>query len=138
MTREIANKTAPGTAGEAGSGASCGQPAPGCPARQMAAEGGVAPAVVEAPCWVVGEMSDRPAALARQPSWTGSNPPPGAWCRACHGTRWWTERHEPKGWRCMTCHPPVHLPAEAVRREGEGEAVSIPRAQEAGGINLDE
>jgi hypothetical protein len=35
---------------------------------------------------------------------------------------WWTERHEPHGWRCMTCHPPVHLAADAVRREGEGDA----------------
>jgi hypothetical protein len=49
-------------------------------------------------------------------------PVPGAWCNACHGLRWWTERQQPKGWRCLTCHPPVHLPAEVVRRLGEGEA----------------
>ena len=49
-------------------------------------------------------------------------PPPGAWCLACHGTLWWTERHEPKGWRCGKCHPPDHLRAEAVRWEGEGAA----------------
>ena len=38
----------------------------------------------------------------------------------CHGASWWTERHEPKGWRCARCHPPDHLPAEAVKREGKG------------------
>jgi hypothetical protein len=72
-------------------------------------------------------MSDLPPALAHPPSWgEATPPPPGAWCRACRGTRWWTERREPHGWRCLTCHPPMHLPAEAVRREGEveGETVS--------------
>ena len=59
---------------------------------------------------------ERPACLSGSPAALGGSnpPPPGAWCRACHGTRWWTERHEPKGWRCMTCHPP----ADAIRREG--------------------
>jgi hypothetical protein len=61
-------------------------------------------------------------------------PPPGAWCRACQGTRWWTEQHQPRGWRCLTCHPPVHLAAGAIRREGEGEAALFRRA----GIDLDE
>jgi hypothetical protein len=65
-------------------------------------------------------MSDLPPALAHPPSWGDPTPPPpGAWCRACHGTRWWTERQEPHGWRCLRCHPPAHLPAEAIRREGE-------------------
>jgi hypothetical protein len=31
----------------------------------------------------------------------------------------------------MTCHPPVHLPAEAVRREGEGELVPGVAPQDA-------
>jgi hypothetical protein len=44
--------------------------------------------------------------------------------RACHGTRWWSERHQPKGWRCWTCHPPVHLPPEAIQREGEDRGAS--------------
>ena len=66
-------------------------------------------------------MSDRPPGLAWMPSTADVTPPlPGAWCRACYGTRWWTERHQPKGWRCLRCHPPDHLPTEAVRREGEG------------------
>jgi hypothetical protein len=30
-------------------------------------------------------------------------PPPGTWCNACYGQRWWTERQHPAGWRCMTC-----------------------------------
>jgi hypothetical protein len=61
-------------------------------------------------------MSDDPHGLGRMPSDASLTPPPfGAWCRACRGTRWWTERREPKGWRCWTCHPPVHLPAEAIR-----------------------
>jgi hypothetical protein len=69
-------------------------------------------------------MNDLPPHLAHQPSWSEPiPPPPGAWCRACRGTRWWTERHKPHGWRCLTCHPPDHLPAEAVRREGEAEKV---------------
>jgi hypothetical protein len=55
-------------------------------------------------------------------------PPHGAWCRACHRTRWWTERHKPKGWRCMTCHPPDHLRPDQIRREGEAALVPIPRA----------
>ena len=73
-------------------------------------------------------MSDRPPELARMPSWADATPPwPGAWCRACRGTRWWTERQASKGWRCLTCHPPLHLTADAIRRAGEGEAVPIPR-----------
>jgi hypothetical protein len=43
-------------------------------------------------------------------------PPPGAWCRACRGTRWWTERRQQRGWRC---HPPAHLKAEAIRLQGQ-------------------
>jgi hypothetical protein len=65
------------------------------------------------------------------PSWADATPPwPGSWCRACHGTRWWTERRDPRGWRCMTCHPPVHLPADAIRREGEADVTGLgaPRA----------
>jgi DNA-binding transcriptional LysR family regulator len=70
---------------------------------------------------VVAAMSDRSPALAHPPSWaTTTPPPPGAWCRACHGTRWWTERRESHGWRCMTCHPPHHLVVEAIRREDGG------------------
>jgi hypothetical protein len=68
-------------------------------------------------------MSDRPPSLAQMPSTADLRPPPtGSWCRACHSTRWWTERHQPRGWRCWTCHPPVHLPPEAVRREGDAGA----------------
>jgi hypothetical protein len=60
-------------------------------------------------------MSDRPAGLAHPPSWSQpAPPPPGAWCRSCHGTSWWTERHEPKGWRCAKCHPPDHLPVDQI------------------------
>ena len=66
-------------------------------------------------------MSDRPPELVGMPSTADvMSPLPGAWCSSCYGTRWWTERHEPKGWRCATCHPPAHLPAEAIRGEGEG------------------
>ena len=73
-------------------------------------------------------MSDHPAALAHSPSWSElTPPPPGAWCRACHGTRWWTERHGPKGWRCLTCHPPAHLPASAIPREGDEPQLSADR-----------
>ena len=46
-------------------------------------------------------MSDaHPALLQRQPSWAENDmrPPEGAWCRACHGIRWWTELHAPNGW----------------------------------------
>jgi hypothetical protein len=79
-------------------------------------------------------VSDRPPALAQPPSWADAiPPPPGAWCRACHGTRWWTERHEPHGWRCVTCHPPVHLPADQIRREAEGTEPLFRQA----GIELD-
>ena len=45
-------------------------------------------------------------------------PPEGAWCRACHGMRWWTELHAPKGWRCMNCHPPAHLAPDQVEIVG--------------------
>ena len=58
-------------------------------------------------------------------------PPPGAWRRACHGTRWWTERQQPRGWRCMMCHPPDHLPPEAIRRENEVEVAPSPAAPRA-------
>jgi hypothetical protein len=72
-------------------------------------------------------MSDRPPELARMPSWAEATPPwPGAWCRACWGTRWWTERRASKGWRCLRCHPPSHLPPEAIRRENESD--DAPRA----------
>jgi hypothetical protein len=74
-------------------------------------------------------MSDRQSALARMPSWGDNTPPwPGSWCRACHGTRWWTEQHDPHGWRCLTCHPPDHLPAEAIRRENEADHAPGPAA----------
>jgi hypothetical protein len=37
----------------------------------------------------------------------------------------------------MTCHPPVHLPAEAVRREGDGEAaVVMPRGAVMIGVRI--
>jgi hypothetical protein len=78
-----------------------------------------------------GGSDERPASPAHPPSWADGNPPPGAWCRACHGTRWWTERLEPHRWRCLTGHPPVHLAAAAIRREGEGDAIPLPRAQDA-------
>jgi hypothetical protein len=72
-------------------------------------------------------MSERPPSLARMPSDASLTPPlPGAWCRACHGTRWWTERHGPRGWCCLTCHPPDHLPADAIRREGQGPSLPAP------------
>jgi hypothetical protein len=77
-------------------------------------------------------MSDLPPGLAQMPSWADATPPwPGAWCRACHGTRWWTERRDPKGWRCLTCHPPDHLPVEAIRREGEADDAPEPAAPRA-------
>jgi hypothetical protein len=66
------------------------------------------------------------------PSWADATPPwPGTWCRACHGTRWWTERQASKGWRCMMCHPPDHLPAEAIRRESEADDARVPAAPRA-------
>jgi hypothetical protein len=72
-------------------------------------------------------MSDRPPELARVPSWADATPPwPGAWCRACYGTRWWTA----KGWRCMRCLPPSHLPPEAIRRENE--PADAPRVVDRG------
>jgi hypothetical protein len=77
-------------------------------------------------------MSDRPPELARMPSWAEAVPPwPGSWCRACHGTRWWTERQQARGWRCMTCHPPAHLAPEAIRRENEVEVAPVPAAPRA-------
>jgi hypothetical protein len=77
-------------------------------------------------------MSDLPPELARMPSWAEAvPPPPGAWCRACYGRRWWTERGDPKGWRCTTCHPPDPLPPEAIRREGEADGVPVPAAPRA-------
>jgi hypothetical protein len=71
-------------------------------------------------------------------------PPPGAWRRACRGTRWWTERRQPHGWRCMRCLPPDHLPSEAIRRESEAD--DAPRGLDRGadplfrqaGLDLDE
>ena len=72
-------------------------------------------------------MSDDPLGLGRMPADASlTSPPPGAWCRACRGTRWWTERHEPKGWRCLLCHPPLHLRPDQIRREGEVEVVPTP------------
>ena len=68
------------------------------------------------------DVSDQLPGLAQMPSTTDvTPPPPGAWCRACQGTRWWTERHGSRGWRCLTCHPQVHLTAAAIRREGEAQ-----------------
>ena len=40
----------------------------------------------------------------------------------------------------MTCHPPLHLPAEAIRQEGEGGAVPRPDADplfRQAGLDLD-
>jgi hypothetical protein len=85
-------------------------------------------------------MSDRSPSLQRQPSTADvTPPPPGAWCRACFGQRWWTERRDPKGWRCLTCHPPVHLSADAIRREGEepGRSHADQLFRQAG-LDLDE
>ena len=81
------------------------------PRHRVTAQGGVE-----------GRMSGQGApSLQRYPSTADTAPPtPGAWCSSCFGTRWWTERHQPKGWRCVRCHPPAHLSAEAIRREGEG------------------
>jgi hypothetical protein len=59
-------------------------------------------------------------------------------CRACFGQRWWTERRDPKGWRCLTCHPPDHLRAEAIRREGEVvEVESTDLLFQQAGMSLD-
>jgi hypothetical protein len=64
-------------------------------------------------------MSDLPPELARMPSWADATPPlPGSCCRACRGTRWWTERRDSKGWRRMRFLPPSHLPSEVIRRKG--------------------
>jgi hypothetical protein len=91
----------------------------------MEAAGGAAQPLGAAQDGVAGTMSDRPPALAHPPSWaTTASPPPGAWCRACHATRWWTEGRESHGWRCVTCHPPVHLLlVEAIQRESAGGGV---------------
>jgi len=72
-------------------------------------------------CGSMPEADELSAILARTPSTSDpAEPLPGAWCRACQGTRWWTERRQPRGWRCLTCHPPAHLPASEVRRAGDG------------------
>jgi len=65
-------------------------------------------------------MSEAQRHLQRPPSWAQADmpPPEGAWCAACHGQRWWTERHTPKGWRCSTCHP-HHLAADQVAMVGD-------------------
>jgi hypothetical protein len=60
-----------------------------------------------------------------------ARPSPGAWCRACRGTRWWTERQASRGWRCMRCLPPDHLPPEAIRRESEPDDAPVPAAPHA-------
>jgi hypothetical protein len=67
-----------------------------------------------------GSPATRPPGLQSQPSWAQSaqRPVPGAWCNACHGLRWWTERQQPKGWRCLRCHPPAHLPPQRVEIVG--------------------
>jgi hypothetical protein len=68
-------------------------------------------------------VTDRYPGLARMPADANLTAPPhGAWCRACHGTRFWTERREPRGWRCVTCHPPDHLRPDQIRREEQGDA----------------
>ena len=73
-------------------------------------------------------MSDHPRCAGAFAVLVGADTPTtGAWCRACHGTRWWTERHGPKGWRCLTCHPPAHLPASAIPREGDEPQLSADR-----------
>jgi hypothetical protein len=89
-------------------------------------------------------MSDLPPELARMPSWAEATPPwPGAWCRACRRTRWWTERRDPKGWRCLRCCPPSHLPPEAIRRESEPDDATRAPARDAdplfrqAGLSLD-
>ena len=120
-----AGYAAPGTAGGGGSDAGGRRSPADCPARRVAATGGAAKPLGEAQDSMAGTMSDRPAALAHPPSWaTTTPPPPGAWCRACHGTGWWTEQHQPRGWRCVTCHPPAHLAAEAIRGEGQEETAA--------------
>jgi hypothetical protein len=95
---------------------------------------------------MAGTMTEGAPSLAQMPSTADTRPPPpGAWCRACHGTRFWTERNEPKGWRCMICHPPVHLRPDQIRREGEAVLDPMPRTETAAdplfkqaGIDLDE
>jgi hypothetical protein len=55
--------------------------------------------------------------MQRPPTWANVSltPPPGAWCAACRGGRWWTERGPVRGgWRCIVCHPPAHLRPEDV------------------------
>ncbi len=56
--------------------------------------------------------------IATPVSWADASliPTPGARCRCCSGSVWWTEPTSPKGWRCATCYPADHLPADAVRR----------------------
>ena len=73
-------------------------------------------------------MSDRPPELACMPSWADATPPwPGSWCRACRGTRWWTERHGSGGWRCMTCHPPAPCrPRRSVARASQTTPPCLP------------
>jgi hypothetical protein len=65
----------------------------------------------------------RTAPLTHPPSWAGGSPPLGTWCRACEGTRWWNRAASATRLavpQCFTCHPPVHLAAREIRREGEG------------------
>ncbi len=58
----------------------------------------------------------RHAATARPPCWSDPDDVPveGDRCR-CSARRWWTYAPKPDGWCCVTCHPPLHLPAGAVR-----------------------
>lgn len=60
------------------------------------------------------------AASQRPSSWSRAEPhqpAPGVWCSRCRGRRWWSlgGREGSRRWRCGTCHPPLHLPADAVR-----------------------
>jgi hypothetical protein len=82
-------------------------------------------------------MADLPPGLARMPSDASlTMPPHGAWCRACRGTRRWTERHEPKGWCCMTCHPQNHLRPDQIRREGQGASLPPPSLRGSANVLL--
>jgi hypothetical protein len=51
------------------------------------------------------------------PSWSNvaDVPTDADTCSCCRLSSWWTEA-TPRGWRCKTCHPPLHLPADAIRR----------------------
>jgi hypothetical protein len=63
-------------------------------------------------------VTDRFSRLARTPSDASLTAPPhGAWCRACHGTRWWTKRQRAEG---LALHDVPSAGPSAARSEPAG------------------